>query len=108
MKEKQVLFLAVIVALAVIVGPVVIGLWAHPVGGTNDRVSTSMIEALAVTAAKLASGAVTTDKLASSSVTTAKMYLDLPAMQIPCITTGKLLGSCGNLTAATGVCNTCN
>ena len=61
-----------------------------------------------IPAAGLASSAVTTPKIASEAVTTAKLYLDLPAMYLPCVTTAHKLGYCSNLTAASGVCNSCN
>lgn len=71
-------------------------------------ITTAKVAQDAVTSVGLLTGAVVTDKLAASSVITAKMFLDLPAMQIPCVTTAKRLGSCSSINAATGVCNNCN
>jgi hypothetical protein len=51
---------------------------------------------------------ITTTKIATSAVTTAKLYLDLPATYVPCITTAKRLGYCTSVNATTGVCNACN
>lgn len=60
-----------------------------------------------LTGASLADGAIVTAKLASSAVITAKMYLDLPTWQLACITSKKQLGTCSNVNAATGACNSC-
>ncbi len=51
---------------------------------------------------------VTTGKIAVAAVSTAKLYLDLPAVYVPCITTAKRLGYCTALDATTGVCNACH
>jgi hypothetical protein len=74
---------------------------------TDAVVSANILDGT-IAAADLASNAVTTGKISSSAVTTSKMYLDLPELQVLCITTGKLLGACTNLDASTGVCNACN
>lgn len=59
-------------------------------------------------AVTLPASTVTTAKINTAAVTTAKLYLDLPATYIPCITTAKRLGYCTSLSATTGVCNACN
>ena len=90
--------------------------WATQVNPTSnvlaDTASTAETIVLRDTngvfdAASLQDGTVITAKLAESSVITAKLYLDLGASKVACITTNKVLGVCSGSIGATGGCN-CN
>lgn len=74
----------------------------------DDGLTGASIADAGIVTAKLGDASVVTAKLALQSVITAKIYLDVPALKVACITTAKTLGACTNLTAATGVCNSCN